>query len=306
MNSQTITNEMEWNTKIGSFKMSQFLQSWEYGIFNEEIGNKKECIKIEDDYVLFLVKHLPLGMKYMYIPRSYAEIDRDLLDELKHIAKKNKYLFIRLDPIREIMEPQKLGLRKVTNYQPSKTILLDLSKSEQVLLEDMHHKTRYNIRLAEKKGVTCRQGTVEEFDHFWSLISKTYERKGKRTFNKTYYQTLLKQENVHLFFAEYEGKVIVANIVVVFGDTVTYLHGGSDNEYKKLMAPHLLQWFQIQKAKELGAAYYDFWGIDEKYPGVSRFKKGFGGFEVEYPGTYEVPVRKIIYFLYRIVKSILK
>jgi lipid II:glycine glycyltransferase (peptidoglycan interpeptide bridge formation enzyme) len=108
-----------------------------------------------------------------------------------------------------------------------------------------------------------------------------------------------------IYFAEYEGKVLCANMMIFYGDTATYLHGGSSSADKNIMAPHLLQWEQIKLAKAKGYKYYDFWGIDEiKWPGVTRFKKGFGGFEVDYGGTWELAITKWKYTLYKLIKRI--
>ena len=179
---------------------------------------------------------------------------------------------------------------------------MDLSKSEEDLLMDMHQKTRYNIRLASKKGVTFKICKTEEFAIFYDLLVDTYRRKGKKLFSREYFQKLYHDHLVKIYCAEYQDKILCANMIVFYGDTVTYLHGGSSEKDKNVMAPHLLQWESIKKAKQLGLKYYDFWGIEEKYPGVSRFKKGFGGFEVAYPGTFDLITNKFWHLAYQIVK----
>ena len=106
--------------------------------------------------------------------------------------------------------------------------------------------------------------------------------------------------------AEYERQIIAANLVNFYGDTATYLHGSSSSKNRQVMAPHLLQWEQIKEAKNRGMKYYDFWGFDEdKWPGVSRFKKGFGGEIVEYAGAYDLIWNKLWYQLYNLAKKIL-
>lgn len=109
-----------------------------------------------------------------------------------------------------------------------------------------------------------------------------------------------------LFIAEYQGKTIAANLVNFFGPTATYTHGGWDWEYRSLMAPHLLQWEQIKEAKNRGCKAYDFWGIDKiNWPGITRFKKGFGGKEVNYIGTFDLILKQAWYSAYILVKKIL-
>jgi len=115
-----------------------------------------------------------------------------------------------------------------------------------------------------------------------------------------------------LFIAELEEKVIAANIVVICGNRATYLHGATDNNERSLMAPHLLQWEQIEYAKSLGCVKYDFWGIvnehtldkrGESWEGFTRFKKGFGGYEVNYVGYFDYPLSILWHLLYRLVQK---
>ena len=115
-----------------------------------------------------------------------------------------------------------------------------------------------------------------------------------------------------LFVAEYENKIIAANIVVVFGSRATYLHGATGSEHREVMAPHLLQWEQIKYAKSLGCSEYDFWGIvnehtldrrGKSWEGFTHFKRGFGGQEVNYVGYWDYAIDKRWYSLYRLVQE---
>ncbi len=117
---------------------------------------------------------------------------------------------------------------------------------------------------------------------------------------------MLEIPGVELFLADFKNKIIAANIVVFWEKTAIYLHGASDYEQRNLMAPHLLQWEQIKEAKKRGCIEYDFWGIDEKkWPGVTRFKKGFGGREVEYPGAFDLIFQPVWYKIYKIGRTLL-
>jgi len=110
--------------------------------------------------------------------------------------------------------------------------------------------------------------------------------------------------SAEIFLAKYKNKIIAANLLVFFGKRATYLHGGADYKYRKVMAPHLLQWTQIQEAKKRGYDEYDFWGIDEKnWPGLTRFKKSFQGEEFEYPQGKDFLLRDFWYKLYRLIKK---
>ncbi|MBI5071795.1 peptidoglycan bridge formation glycyltransferase FemA/FemB family protein [Candidatus Falkowbacteria bacterium] len=188
---------------------------------------------------------------------------------------------------------------------------MDLTKSEDELLAAMHEKTRYNIRLAEKKNLALKTGTV---DDFWKLMEETTKRDEFRAHPKKYYEKMFekladgeKNKMRGELKIVYQGIApLAAAIIGYFGDTVTYLHGASSYEYRNLMAPYLLHWEIIKEAKKLGYKFYDFWGIDEKkWPGVTRFKKGFGGFEINYPGTFDLPINKLWYKIYNLAKKIL-
>lgn len=269
---------------------SEFLQSKEWAAFQRAQGHQV----IELDGKFLFKKKMRFGFLQLYAPR--IEADEKTLLKLDETAKSNSVDFIRFEPseITPSVDLKKSGYQRVNDHQPSHTLLIDLKKEKGQLLTEMHSKARYNIRLAEKKGVICRTAGLVEYEKFWKLISATYGRKEISTHSENYYRQLMENcPGAYLAFAEFEGQIIVANLMMRYGDTVTYLHGGSDNFFKHLMAPHLLQWFEIERAKDDGFSYYDFGGIapddDPKHPwaGITRFKKGFGGFIKHYSGTWE-------------------
>ncbi len=289
-----------------------------------------------DDWQALVAKYeLPLGKSYLYCPRgpiiqfpisnfqfpiksqnsNFKNSNlEEFIEEIRVLAERRNVIFARIEPTVDISEEtlkEKGFIKSLKDVQPAKTLILDLEASEEELLGQMHEKTRYNIGLAQRKGVVVRKSEYNEkyFEIFWSLMSLTAKRQGIRIFPKEYYrkQFLIKGENFEniLFIAEYQGKPIAANLVNFFGGTATYLHGGSDNEYRSLMAPHLLQWEQIKEAKNRGCKIYDFWGIDEqKWSGVTRFKNGFGGREVQYIGTWDLVLRPRWYKIYKLAKRL--
>ncbi|MCX6739979.1 MAG: peptidoglycan bridge formation glycyltransferase FemA/FemB family protein [Candidatus Parcubacteria bacterium] len=297
-----IINKEQWEQKMSQQSQAQFLQSWDWGGFQQKLNRKIWRLDLEGVYVLVIKMSLPFGHNYLYIPRIFWELDNPKLEVIKELARNEKSLFIRTEPIKQDLAV--LGFEKVKAVQPEKTLMLDLNKSEEELLAEMHQKTRYNIRLAAKKGVhmvTCQQ---EQFTAFYDLLLDTYRRKSKRLHSREYYHELYQQDMAKIFFAEYQNKILCANMMIFYGDTATYLHGGSSFNDKSIMAPHLLQWEQIVNAKKLGYKYYDFWGIDPvKWPGVTRFKLGFGGFEVHYQGAWELPINELKYKLYKLLKK---
>ena len=301
MNLNLVTNKELWDKQIGSQKQSQFLQSWEWAEFQKRLGRQIWCLDLEGDFVLVIKMNLPLGKNYLYIQRTGCNFNEAKINLIKELAKQEKSIFIKIEPLGQTLE--NFGFKKVKPVQPAKTLMLDLSKSEEQLLAEMHQKTRYNIRLAEKKGVSLKICSVEEFPIFYDLLVDTYRRKGKKLYGRDYFHKLYHDHLTKIYCAEYESKILCANMIVFFGDTVTYLHGGSGEKDKNIMSPHLLQWETIKKAKELGYKYYDFWGVEDRYPGVARFKRGFGGFEVDYAGAWDLPLNKFWYAGYKIIKS---
>ena len=298
---------------------NSFLQSQSWEKFQQSAG----CATFRVDGALLIKKPLLLGKSYFYAPRTdlsrKTEDIRIFLNKIEKLAKKEKSIFLRVEPVAELkIENCKLKIARSADVQPSQTIILDLTKSEDELLAQMHPKTRYNIRLAEKKGIKVFQS--DDFEKFWELMKETTGRDGFRAHNKDYYQKMLQphpipplirggneREGLKLYFAQHENKILAAGIFVFYQNTVTYLHGASTHEHKEVMAPYALHWQMIKLAKKLGYAKYDFYGIDEKkWPGVTRFKRGFGGGEINYQGCFDIVFNNKWYEIYKLVKWLKK
>ena len=204
--------------------------------------------------------------------------------------------------------PSNFSFKKTIDLQPRHSLIIDLTKSEKDLLQDMHQKTRYNIRLAEKKELLFSEGkTTADFDSFWSLMKKTGERDSFRVHDREHYQTLAtaNPDFIKLFLIKDKDKTLAAGLFSFYANKVTYLHGASDHQSRQLMAPYLLQWQLIKMARESSFLYYDFYGIDaQKWPGVTRFKLGFGGREVVYAGTNDLVFSDFKYNLYLLLRQI--
>lgn len=296
-----------------TIQAGHFLQSKEWEGFQESLG--REVFRIEDG-VLFVKLPLALGKSYFY---AVGILDLRLkIYDLRKTAKEHDAVFCKFEPMAESGEFADELLRagfvkSKKEVQPQKTIVLDLTKSEEELLKAMHQKTRYNIRVAEKKDLRFKiydfKKEPEAFEQFWQILLKTQERDAFRAHDKKYYKKLLELPFAKLFAAEYENKIVAANIILFYGYVAYYLHGASGYEHRNLMAPYLLHWETIKYAKANGCKEYDFWGIDEqKWPGVTRFKKGFGGREVEYIGSYDYVFKPLWYKLYNMrnrIKAIL-
>ena len=265
----------------------EFLQSWEWGEFNEKIlGNKVVRLAMLVDNKLVMTaslirKELPSGHFYYYCPRGIVWA-QDFMDKRADyyvpILKKAETeldgaVFLRLDFPYEQKDYLagflgRLGFRKpkilTKTSEPKSTLLLDMTRNEEELLEKMSQKTRYNIRLAEKKGIKIR--FENETERFYQLSKEMAGRNGIKIYERSYYEKLVnffgqgdKDVKLKLYLAEYEGKTLGSIMVIYFGDGATYLHGASSNEYRELMPNYLLQWTAIRTPKA-GYKVYDFGG----------------------------------------------
>lgn len=199
--------------------------------------------------------------------------------------------------------------------QPIRTVLLDLGSDEDALLRNMKEKWRYNVRLAGRKGVQVRIAqTSEEVRNWYALLQITSSRDKFGIHTLDYYlrawQIFYPRNQARLLLAEYQGQLLAGIFVGLFAKQGIYLYGASSNEQRHLMPNYLLQWEAIRWARREGATRYDFWGIgehdkDEALAGVSRFKSGWGGEVVRFPGNYEhvyhpLPMRVARRFLPRL------
>lgn len=308
MSIQIIHAQSEWKQKN-----PEFLQSWEWGEFQRRVGYEPLRIQHGQDYLQGFVHRLPLGLTFVYFPR----VDISLwTKELEHYLAKKGFLFARLEPLQHLEDGVGVSIRP---RQPHHTLMLSLLHDEDDLLQAMHAKTRYNIRLAEKKGVTI--STEKNVDIFWQLNEETTSRDDFKTQGKDYYKEMLDLPFVRQKIAWYDGRAIASHIYIAYGDRYTYLHGTSSNHSRNVMAPYLLQWQSIREAKAEGYTLYDFWGVaaplehgvsfhthswDEadKLSSVTRYKAGFGGEVLSYPGGVEIALRQGAYMVFRLIKKV--
>ncbi|OGI15416.1 MAG: hypothetical protein A2Z52_01635 [Candidatus Moranbacteria bacterium RBG_19FT_COMBO_42_6] len=284
------------------------------------------------------------------IPKSNYLIKKNISEIIK-LAKENNIGWIRFDANnQEALEviykaklfPNQSSALKIKkaphDMQPRELFIVDISKPEEELLAGMKSKTRYNIRLAQKHGVgtfvsvipgqsgsqpkgldsgSSAGATNKYLEEFLRLVKITAQRDKITPHPDVYYRKMFETipaENIKLYIAEYNGKIIAGNINIFFGKTATYLHGASDHNYKNVMAPYLLQWQVILHAKEAGCVKYDLGGVmtDNQQPtthnwaGITRFKTGFSATTVptKFPGSYDIVINPPRYNLYRILQRI--
>ncbi|MCR4713283.1 MAG: peptidoglycan bridge formation glycyltransferase FemA/FemB family protein [Treponemataceae bacterium] len=267
-----------------------------------------------------------------YNSKEYLFLLQDTARELKKLLPPTVFC-IRFDPPIEFFTneerieylrmykktdiDEKVLLKKSpTDIQPPDTVLLQLDKTEEELLSAMKPKWRYNIRLAEKKGVNVRAAGAESIDSFYKVFMETAARDRIAVHGKDYYKSLLElsADGSHvkttLYIAEHEGETL-AGIITLFTNTeAVYLYGASSDNKRNLMPAYLLQWTAIQDAKKFGSKVYDFYGIpptdDENHPmhGLYRFKTGFGGTVVHRAGSLDMPVKPAFYAFYILLEKL--
>jgi len=329
-------NKIDEFVKAQDTKSGSFLQSHEWGEFQKHYGYKIWHLGIFDQEklkaVALMIKYpLPLGKSYLYCPKgpvieagsrkreTKGEILKSLFEQVKEIAKKEKVIFFKFEP--PVSEKEfndikiDLKLKAAKSIQPENNWLLELRGTEEEILARMKQKTRYNIRLAQKKGVKIEiNNSPENINQFFTLVQGTAQRNKIRAHPKKYYyqviESLAQFQMVKLYQAKYDHKIIAVNLILSFGDTATYLHGGSSQEYRNVMAPYLLHWQAISDAKKEGKRYYDFGGVapenalNHKWEGISRFKRSFGGYQLESAGAFDLVFNLGWYSVYQIAKMI--
>lgn len=331
MELRIIDNKVEWDAPLLTRKHSQFLQSWDWGVFQQMIG--RDVIRMrafEGDVPLVsmqaMLHPLPLGHSYWYVPRGPHLHQAGFVPESFFINalqmlhdQHGETMFVRIEPL------TKGAVTGVTipTVQPAHELAIKLYLGEQELLDAMREKTRYNIRLAARKGVTVRrieqaEYALRAFPKVWTLLQSTAKRQGIHTHAKEYYevmlQTLLPTGQAQLFVAEYEKRIIAAHVTIGFGDSLYYAHGASSGPERQLMAPHLLHWTAMQYGKEKGFNYYNFGGVsplgseNHRWQSLTHFKQGFGNLDtierVSYPRAVDLVQRPVWYWVYNNIKRI--
>jgi peptidoglycan pentaglycine glycine transferase (the first glycine) len=295
-------NQESWDKKTIELGGS-ILQSWAWGQFQESLGYKIHRFSGDDFVCLAIETELAAGKKYLYCPRGPLGNKEAALADLKKFSEDRDFVFTRLEPL------QPMDLPKATKeIQPSHNWILELDKSEEELLAAMKSKTRYNINLAAKKGVVVKEGNQADLLAFFELMMETAGRNKFRLHPQNYYFQMwdhLAPKNMKLMLAYFEGELVAGLLLTTFAGTSTYLHGGSTQKHKEIMAPYLLHWEAVRLAKNSGCTAYDFGGIAptddpaDKWAGITRFKKSFGGLEVVYPGAYDLIYSPIWYTVYK-------
>lgn len=328
----TEQEKIEYENFIQKHPKGHFLQSLEWAKLKDNWENEVIIIRDENNEIkgtvsILIRKVLPyLPFTIMYAGRGpVCDLDdKDTLEKLtkkiKELAKKKKAIVFKMDPDVEkgnttfvnILKELGYKLREnVTDYrqviQPMYVFRIHINgRNEEELLASFHQKTRYNIRLATKKGVVIREGKKEELKDLYPIMQETGVRDDYGIRPLSYFEKMydcMTEKYMKILVAEYEGEAIAFTLPIIYGDKVWYLYGASSNRHRNLMPNYLLQWEMIKLALNNNCNIYDFRGVSgfkdensEQY-GIYKFKKGFNGDFTEFMGEVNLIFKPVINFL---------
>lgn len=319
----------------GDFQATQNHQVWRLGIYEQHdlLATAQFMLhSLPFSHAYLYVPHGPV-FKNNLDSIQKEKILKLFLSKARDITistNKKSEIFLRLEPKLTPVELGNfffnLGFKKTQAVQPQDTQVIDLSKNLTEILGEMHPKTRYNIKLAGKHGVVVSLAEkLDDFLIFFDLLKATAQRDHFKIHTFNYYKKMWEMFHntdiadqskltIKLFLAEYQQQVLAAGLFSFFGDRVVYLHGASTQIHKELMAPYLLHWEVISQAKKYGYSMYDLYGVkptqrklqsndrEIKWQGITRFKKGFGGQEINYVGAWDWVYDKKWYAFYKLAK----
>ena len=321
----------EWNTLIEPLPHAHILQTWEWGEFKNRYGWSALHYVWRNDAgrpaaaAQVLVRSALRGaVRVLYVPKGplldWADesLRTRVLADLESLARRERAIFIKIDPDLPAQETPGAALTLDLGHrtwdfsqdqiQYRNTVTLDLRPSEEQILADMKQKTRYNVRLAEKKGVCVRLGGAADLDPLYQMYAETSVRDGFIIRAPEYYRdawgSFIQAGLAQPLIAEVEGQPVSALILFVFAKKAWYMFGMSRETQRDKMPNHLLQWEAMRWAKAHGCATYDFWGAPDEFVesdplwGVWKFKQGFGGKIVRHIGAWDFAPSRPLYRLY--------
>lgn len=313
------------------------MQSFEWGEFRRATGVTviRRAIQNGDNlshaFTLTLHKIPKTPFTIGYLPKTDIPT-KPILEEITRIGKQHNAIFLQLEPNLTIYQEktQWQNFIKSSGVKPAAhplftkyTFMLDITKSEDELLAAMHPKTRYNIRLAQRKEVTIKEeNTPEAFKEYLDLTYETTSRQGffahTPGYHKTQWKTLphkakppYDQLSSHLLVARFENIPLTTWILFVFKNSLYYPYGASSNQHRNVMASNLMMWEAIRFGKNLGLKNFDMWGAlgpepdsNDPWYGFHRFKEGYGAVHTEFVGSYDLVINPLAYQGYRIANKL--
>ena len=341
-----IKTPQDWNEKIENLPGAHALQTWQWGQVKSGFGwqpyhlgwrNNSDKINAAALVLERTVRPagLPLGLSVMYAPRgplldwSDKPLATQVLNDLQRFAEQQGAIFLKIDPdlpigygipgeeseqdnpVGEYIQHDLINrgwILSEEQIQFKNTVIVDLTEDPEAMLMRMKSKTRYNIRLAKRRGVEVRAGGIDDIDLLYDMYAHTSVRDDFLIRGKDYYQEVWEQfftaGLAEPMIAEVEGAPVGAVVIFRFGGRAWYIHGMSLDEHREKMFNYRLQWEAMLHSKKAGCWEYDMWGAPDEFNeddplwGVYRFKDGFGGKVVRTLGAWDYPVRPFLYKSY--------
>jgi peptidoglycan pentaglycine glycine transferase (the first glycine) len=314
---------LQWDQFLQKHPQAHLLQTSAWGAFKAAFGWQVERVVVGDAGAQILFRPLPLGFKFAYIPKGPVGADwRSLWPAIHRVCRRKGAVMLKVEP--DALEPAQAALQAqfpgflggADPIQPRRTILIDLTGSEEDLLARMKQKTRYNIRLAQKKDVIVRPSS--DVDAFYQLMQVTGLRDQFGVHSRAYFQKVYDlfhaQGMCELLLAEHEDRPLAGLMIFARGQRAWYFYGASNDQERSRMPTYLLQWEAMRWARARGCSEYDLWGVpdaDEETLeanftdrtgglwSVYRFKRGFGGQLSRSAGAWDKAYLPFVYPLYK-------
>jgi lipid II:glycine glycyltransferase (peptidoglycan interpeptide bridge formation enzyme) len=321
MTLQLVTDPTRWNTALAALPYRHVLQTWEWGQFKGRWGWTPRYFLNEERTAAVLVLRRafsPLKLNILYAPKgpaldySDSALVNQVLGDLAAVARRDRAIFVKIDP--DLGQPDRsILLERGWRYSAEQiqfrnTMLIDLTCGEDDLLAAMKPKTRYNVRLAQKKGVEIRPGDLGDLDLLYHLYAETAQRDGFIIRPFDYYRdawgSFIQSGLAHPLIAAVEGQAVAGLILFRFADRAWYMYGMSSALHREKMPNHLLQWEAMRWAKAQGCTVYDLWGAPDELNesdsmwGVYKFKEGLGADFAPHAGAHDFVVSRPGYWLY--------
>lgn len=335
-----VTDRSQWDAALASLPLAHVLQTWDWGDFKSRWGWQPTRLLFEKDggplaAAQVLRRRLPrTPLSVAYVPKGPALDYNDttpliqVLSALEQWTRQQRSLLVKIDPDvwlgpgpeESPPQPQAAAVIKTLTergWRPSaeqiqfkNTAVIDLRPEEDELLARMKSKTRYNIRLTKRRGISVRPGTEDDLKIFYDLYHETSQRNGFLIRPAIYYLDVwaqfLQAGRAHLLLADVEKEPIAGLMLFHFEQTAWYMYGASSSRYRSLMPNYRLQWEAVRLAKQLGCKRYDMWGAPDRFEasdpmwGVYRFKIGFGGETIRGMGAFDYAPSPWLYWAYTV------
>jgi peptidoglycan pentaglycine glycine transferase (the first glycine) len=312
---ESVAQAGAWDATLASMPNPHLLQSYRWGELQAQFGwqAQRQFVDVDETTVpvsLLVTPTLVPGGRYGYIGKGPALAAAGLnaaLGPLQTLARNHGLAFLTIEPEVEKGWVPPPPWRQTTAIQPEHTSIIDLRPGPAEILAGLKPKTRYNVRLAEKRGVVVQAS--EDVSAFARLAEMTSARHRIQLAREPYYRALhdlmAADGSARLFLAHHDDKPIAGIMVVRFAGRATYLFGASAPYGRNLMPAYLLHWHAIQETRRLGDVEYDLWGLppDDRpghpWSGLWQFKSGWNGRLVTYAGAFDLPLNVTMWRAHR-------